>query len=138
MKVLLDTHVWLWMLGFPERLGPDAVALMRSDSDELILSAVTSWEIAVKWALGKLDLPEPPQVYVPDRMRAEGLRSLPVDHGHALQVASLPRHHGDPFDRLLIAQSQVERIPILTADRRFEPYDVEVVWADGYRPSREG
>jgi PIN domain nuclease of toxin-antitoxin system len=131
VKVLLDTHVWLWMLAFPERLGSRAIDLVRSDSDELILSAVSSWEIAVKWALGKLDLPQPPEIYVPDRMQAEGIGSLAVDHGHALHVASLPQHHGDPFDRLLIAQSQVERIPIVTADRRFELYDVEVVWADG-------
>lgn len=119
------------MQGFPERLGARAVQLLRHESTELMLSAVVSWEVAVKWSLGKLELPERPHIYVPDRIRAEGLGSLPIDHSHALHVADLPRHHRDPFDRLLIAQGQVEGLPILTADRRFEPYDVELVWADG-------
>jgi PIN domain nuclease of toxin-antitoxin system len=130
VKVLLDTHVWLWMLAFPERLGPTAAKLLGSDAQQLILSAVSSWEIAIKWSAGKLELPEPPHVYVPERMEAEGIQSLPVNHAHALQVASLPPHHADPFDRLLIAQSQVEGTPIVTSDRRFELYEVEVVWAD--------
>lgn len=95
----------------------------------MLLSAASSWEIAIKYALGRLPLPEPPGEYVPDRMRTSGVIPLPVEHSHALGVATLPLHHGDPFDRLLIAQAQAEAIPILTADREFDSYDVEVLRA---------
>lgn len=129
MRLLLDTHTWLWMQAKSKRLNPDAMALLRDPGNELLLSAVTSWEIAVKYALGKLPLPAPPAEYVPDRMRSSGVVALPVTHSHALHVATLPEHHRDPFDRMLIAQAQTEQLTILTADRLFERYDVPLRWS---------
>ena len=129
MRVLLDTQCWLWMLAAPERLSSSARSLVASASNELLLSAASAWEIAIKHALGKLRLPAPPAESLPPLMAKTGVTPLPVLHGHAFRVAELPPHHRDPFDRLLIAQAQVERVPILTADRVFARYDVEILTA---------
>lgn len=126
MKILLDTQVWLWLQTSPERLNPGALSLVNDSRNSLLLSAASSWEIAIKYALGKLPLPETPAAYVPERMRRSGVDGIAVDHAHALHVAALPQHHRDPFDRLLIAQAQLEGLVILTADPSFEPYDVEL------------
>lgn len=130
MKVLLDTHVWLWLRTQPERVREDVRAQLADERAELLLSAASSWEIAIKHALGKLPLPEPPNTYVPSRMRSDGVDGLPVTHAHALRVADLPHHHGDPFDRLLVAQAQVEKLTIVTVDPQLERYDVPVIRAD--------
>ncbi len=111
----------------PDRLRPDVRETFIDGSSTLILSAASSWEIAIKYSLGKLPLPEPPQTYIPTRMRRDAVDALPITHVHTLHVASLPHHHGDPFDRLLIAQAQLEGIPIVTADRQIPRYDVEVL-----------
>ena len=129
MRVLLDTQVWLWMLSAPERLSKKARALVVSQDNELLLSAASAWEIAIKHAIGKLQLPEPPEEYIPPLMIQTAITPLAVNHRHALRVASLPTHHRDPFDRLLIAQAQIEELPILTADRAFRLYDVRVLLA---------
>jgi PIN domain nuclease of toxin-antitoxin system len=99
---------------------------LSDSANELFLSAASAWEIAIKYALGKLALPAPPASYVPSRMKSSGTSGLPIEHVHALHVASLPDHHRDPFDRLLIAQAQVERIPIVSSDEQFARYDVEL------------
>lgn len=129
MRVLLDTQVWLWMLAAPERLSRRARLLVVSSDNELVLSAASAWEIAIKFALGKIQLPEAPIEYIPRLMTRTGVTPLPVHHRHALHVATLPAHHRDPFDRLLVAQAQLELLPILTADRVFRSYDVKVVSA---------
>ena len=129
MTYLLDTHVWLWMLGDPDRIRPDLAAELRESRTRLLLSAASSWEIAIKWAVGRLPLPEPPATYVPSRMQRTNVESLAVTHSHALQVATLPRHHGDPFDRLLVAQAQLEGVPLVTVDSALDAYDVETVHA---------
>ncbi|MGH2728219.1 MAG: type II toxin-antitoxin system VapC family toxin [Actinomycetota bacterium] len=129
MRVLLDTQVWLWLQASPDRLGPEASKIVRDTANSLLLSAASSWEIAIKYALGKLRLPEEPAAYVPERMRRNGVDGLAVDHAHALHVASLPPHHRDPFDRLLIAQARLEGLVILTADPGFGLYDVELLSA---------
>jgi PIN domain nuclease of toxin-antitoxin system len=131
VRILLDTHCWLWMLAAPERFSAIALTLVEDRRNELLLSAASSWEIAIKYALGKLSLPAPPSEYVPDRMRTSGVGALAVQHAHALHVAGLPRHHSDPFDRLLVAQAMLEELPILTVDRQLEPYAVELIWAAG-------
>ena len=130
MRILLDTQTWLWMQVSPDRLNDEALALVGDSDQELLLSAASSWEIAIKVALGKLTLPTNPAVYVPDRMRSSGVAALPVTHPHALAVATLPQHHRDPFDRLLVAQAQLENLTILTADRVFDSYDVSVRRSD--------
>ena len=129
MRVLLDTHCFLWMQAALRKLSPAARAIVEDVDNELLLSAASSWEIAVKYALGKLPLPLPTLEYVPSRMAASGVVGLPVEHAHALQVSVLPPHHRDPFDRLLVAQAIVERIPILTADAQLAAYDVELLSA---------
>ena len=127
MRYLVDTHVWLWMLTAPDRIRGKATGVIGDGSSALLLSAASSWEIAIKYAIGRLPLPEAPETYVPSRMRATGLESLPISHTHALRVAGLPRHHDDPFDRLLVAQAQLEGLTIVTADAAFERYDVPVL-----------
>ena len=130
MKLLLDTQVWLWMQASPQRFSSAARRMVDDQDNVLLLSPVSAWEIASKYALGRLTLPIPHAEYVPSRMKSSGVDALALQHSHALQVASLPWHHQDPFDRLLIAQAQVEGLPILSADRRLAAYDVELVWAD--------
>jgi len=124
---LLDTHVWLWLLSDPERIRPDLLSELRDSRTRLLLSAASSWEIAIKWAVGRLPLPAPAASYVPSRMQRSSVEGLAVAHAHALQVAALPPYHRDPFDRLLIAQAQLEGLTLATADRVFGAYDVPVV-----------
>jgi PIN domain nuclease of toxin-antitoxin system len=130
VNLLLDTPCWLWMQASPEKFSARARAILDDPDNVLLLSPVSAWEIASKYALGRLTLPVPPAEYVPSRMKSSGVDALALQHSHALQVASLPWHHQDPFDRLLIAQAQVEGLPILSADRRLAAYDVELQWAD--------
>lgn len=124
MRLLLDTHCWLWMQTAPDRFSADVRTLIEAAETELLLSAASAWEVAIKYALGKLDLPEPPETYVPQRMAYHNIQALSIKHEHALAVTDLPQHHRDPFDRLLIAQARVEGMPLLTADPAVERYDV--------------
>lgn len=130
MRILLDTHAWLWLQTTPERLSERALALVSDPGNDLYLSAASAWEIAIKYALGKLPLPEPPAEYVPTRLRTSGASPLFVEHRHALHVASLPHHHRDPFDRLLIAQAHLDGLSLLTTDPELEPYGVDIVPAE--------
>jgi PIN domain nuclease of toxin-antitoxin system len=124
MRVLVDTQCWLWMTAAPERFSAAAREIVERREHELFLSAASAWEIAIKYAIGKLQLPEPPAAYVPARIDMTGVRALGVDLAHALRVSTLPAHHRDPFDRLLIAQAQIEDLTILTSDPMFDAYDV--------------
>jgi PIN domain nuclease of toxin-antitoxin system len=123
---LLDTHTFLWMNNDPARLG-SARDLIADPENELLLSAVVAWEIGIKWALGRLPLPDRPARWVPDRMRQTRSTPLDITIEHTLGVADLPSHHSDPFDRLLIAQALAENVSIITTDRAFEQYDVDLV-----------
>jgi PIN domain nuclease of toxin-antitoxin system len=134
MRVLLDTHVFLWSCLEPTKLSDIARRMLEDPANELLFSAASSWEIAIKAGMKKLELPAPPARYIPSRLDAMGLTPLPVEHGHALRVAQLPRHHGDPFDRLLIAQSQLEDATLATGDPQFLLYDVDVLWAAAGEP----
>ncbi|HUO84849.1 MAG TPA: type II toxin-antitoxin system VapC family toxin [Thermoanaerobaculia bacterium] len=127
MRLLVDTHCWLWMLVEPERFSAASHEILESADNELFLSAASSWEISVKYSLGELVLPDPPAEYVPDLMLRSGVRGLPIEHRHALAVASLPLHHRDPFDRLLVAQAMVESLPIMTADPQLSLYAIELI-----------
>lgn len=129
MRLLLDTRCWLWMRGDPARLSGRSLELLRDPDSELTLSAVSAWEIAIKYAAGKLRLPEPPAVFVDRRIKEDRLLALAISHLHALRAGELPPHHRDPFDRLLIAQAQLERLTLLTADRDLARYDVPIHWA---------
>jgi len=129
VRALLDTSVFLLMAAAPDQLSREATAVIENEGVELWLSAASAWEIAIKASVGKLDLPDPPARFVPERMDSMYVDPLPVAHVHALTVVSLPMHHRDPFDRLLIAQALVERVPIISADPAFARYDVELIRA---------
>jgi PIN domain nuclease of toxin-antitoxin system len=129
VSVLIDTHCWLCANAAPSRLNEKARSIIEDRSSAIYLSAASSWEISIKVSLGKLRLPEPPEVYVPKRMADQAIESLPIEHVHALRVGVLPQHHKDPFDRIIIAQAQIEDMPILTADKQITLYDVKVIWA---------
>jgi PIN domain nuclease of toxin-antitoxin system len=128
MKYLLDTSVWLWSVGTVDRINKQGRDLLADGKQELYLSAASAWEIGIKAALGKLRLPESPVRYVPTRLTQQGIDPLPVLQQHALAVYELPMHHTDPFDRLLIAQAQLEDMVILTADNIFGKYKVRLLW----------
>lgn len=134
MRLLLDTHVWLWWFLEPRRLSERAKGLIAGEDQVLLFSAASSWEIAIKYALGKLKLPEPPSRFVPERIARQAMVPLAVEHSHALRVSELPRHHEDPFDRLLVAQAQLEKATMLTADPLFLLYDVDILWAGAGAP----
>ena len=134
-RILFDTHAFLWSRLSPDRLG-QARALLENPDTTLLLSAVSSWEIAIKWSLGKLDLPEPPSRYIPARMQLDSLQGLPVEHSHALAVAELPHLHRDPFDRLLVAQAIAENVRIATADPAIRQYDPPILWLGAPDQSR--
>lgn len=128
MRLLLDTHIFLWLHTEPERLG-EHLPLVEDRRTELLVSAVVSWEIAIKYQLGRLPLPEPPERYVPERLRAIGAQALPIEHTHALAVAALAPLHRDPFDRLLVAQAGLLDVPILTADPAIARYSAPTIMA---------
>lgn len=129
MRFLLDTHVWIWWLGSPELLSAQTRAILADPESELSLSAASVWEMAIKVSIGKLQLPGPIDVFVPGQLSQDGIQLLPVQLSHALKVASLPHHHRDPFDRMLLAQAEVESLALITADPLLKPYGVRLVWA---------
>jgi PIN domain nuclease of toxin-antitoxin system len=128
MKYLLDTVTWLWSVGPSEKIGKAGLEILSDGEAKMYLSAASAWEIAIKAQLGKFDLPEPPGSYIPNRLAQQRIRSLPITQDHAVKVYDLPRAHADPFDRLIIAQAIVEDMTVLTSDRVFGKYPVEVLW----------
>ena len=128
MRALLDTHAFLWSTADPDRLSEAARSFIEDPANDVLLSAVTAWEVAIKYANGRLDLPEPVETFIASRVVDLGLQPLPVEISHALRVAGLPRLHNDPFDRLLVAQAQLEKLPLLTSDPDVARYDVEIIW----------
>jgi len=127
MRVLLDTHAFLWFMAGDARLSQKAREAMSDEKAELFLSAVSVWEMAIKTALGRLQLPLPVADYVAEKIR-DGFQVMPIDWVHAAAVQKLPFHHRDPFDRLIIAQAQVEKLPLVSGDRLFRKYNIQLVW----------
>ena len=128
MKALLDTHTFLWWNMDDPLLSPTARAILADGANEIYLSAASAWEIAIKAARGRLILPEPAEFYVSRRLMHHRFLPLPVTISHALHVAGLPWLHNDPFDRLLVAQGQVEQMALLSADGDIARYEVQVIW----------
>jgi PIN domain nuclease of toxin-antitoxin system len=128
VKYLLDTNVFLWSNGAPEKLNRRATTVLSSRSSEVYLSAASSWEIAIKFALRALRLPSPPSQFIPDALRVLSIRSLEISHFHSIAAGALPPHHRDPFDRMLIAQACSEGMVLLTADKVFAKYEVEAMF----------
>ena len=128
MKVLLDTCTFLWIVTDARELSPRAREIFRAPEVEVYLSAVSVWEIAVKHALGRLPLPEPPARFVPAEREAHGIDSLPLDEESVLQAARLPQVHRDPFDRMLVCQAIAHGLAILTPDPLIADYPARIVW----------
>jgi PIN domain nuclease of toxin-antitoxin system len=127
VTLLLDSQALLWWRAGSRKLGPRARAAISQDAFGVLVSAASAWELAIKSATGKLTLREPVERWLPAALDGSGFDTLPVTLAHALAVTSLPLHHADPFDRLLIAQAQLENLTIVTADSAFEEYDVKLL-----------
>ncbi|MFV1962844.1 MAG: type II toxin-antitoxin system VapC family toxin [Acidimicrobiia bacterium] len=111
----------------PERIGRHTLTLLADERNELYLSSASAWEIAIKFPRDNVQLPDPPDRSVPDRLPASGVDRLPVEHSHALLVSRLDDHHRDLFDRLLVSQAMLERLPIISADKSLAAYEVEFI-----------
>ena len=128
MNALLDTHTFLWWITDNAELSPRAREVIGDGDNTLYVSAASGWEIAIKAKLGRLQLPDNPARFVAEHMSLNAITSLPIQLSHALHVYTLPNHHRDPFDRMLVAQSQLEKLPIVTKDPQIGRYSVEVIW----------
>ena len=129
MRVLLDTHAFLWWVTeHGARLSDRARDVIVDGDTEIAFSIASVWEIAIKAGAGRMELPDAVERYLPDRLRHHAIELLAIELPHALRAGALPHIHGDPFDRMLVAQAQVEGLPILTADPAISRYDVETIW----------
>lgn len=128
MKLLLDTVTFLWLASGDERLSERAAQLALDPEHELFLSAISAWEIAVKHALGKLPLPERPEVFVPRHREHLGAEPLPLTERAALALTRLPRLHTDPFDRMLVCQALADGLTLLTPDPQLRAYPALTEW----------
>ncbi|HAA33827.1 MAG TPA: PIN domain nuclease [Firmicutes bacterium] len=128
MRALLDTHVFLWWITDSPKLSSRAREIISDGGNTLYLSAASGWEMVVKARLGKLELPGNPVAFIFEQLSANDIIELPVRMNHTLHVYSLPPHHRDPFDRLLVSQAQLEILPIISADKQIAEYDVKVIW----------
>jgi PIN domain nuclease of toxin-antitoxin system len=129
LKLLLDTQCLLWWFTEPERLNSEAIDQIVSEDNELFFSVASAWEIAIKVGIGKLPLPEPVDTYIASRMRLLDAKYLDIVFPHACRVGTLPLLHRDPFDRILIAQAQIEQMTLVTADEILTQYGVKLLWA---------
>ena len=127
MKLLLDTHIFIWWTDQPEKLSPSALSALEDEANELLLSVASVWEMQIKTQLGKLKLRLPLKVLVENQQETNDLTVSPVALTHVLALDALPFHHKDPFDRLLIAQSIAEGLTIVTADSQFSAYSVKLL-----------
>jgi PIN domain nuclease of toxin-antitoxin system len=129
VRALIDTHTFLWWASSGgSNLSPRAAEFIADPANEILFSAASAWEIAIKVSSQRLRLPARPERYVPDRVRRHGFTVMPIEMAHALRVSRLPRIHRDPFDRVLVAQALVEDISIVTSDPAIGRYDVETIW----------
>jgi PIN domain nuclease of toxin-antitoxin system len=129
LRLLVDTHCWLWFLLSPEKLNAASREALSDGEHSIYFSTACAWEIVIKEALGKLELPLPPSKYIPARLSQLGHEQLPILQEHVLELEKLPAHHRDPFDRILLAQARIEELLLVTADRTFALYDQPLLWA---------
>jgi PIN domain nuclease of toxin-antitoxin system len=127
VSLLIDTHILIWLLAGSSRLSRDVQDTLANRRNTVFLSVASTWEMAIKVGLGKLDLPPGLHVWLPAELDSAGLRLLPIELEHTLGVEALPHHHRDPFDRLLIAQAISDGLTIVTADLVFDLYDVPLL-----------
>ena len=127
MNLLLDANALLWWWESNKKLGRHVRGIVVRDAADVRVSAATAWEIAIKFQAGRLTLPAPVEHLIPAKLDQSGFRTLDISIEHAIAAATLPEHHDDPFDRLLIAQAQLENLTIVTSDMVFDAYDVKVL-----------
>lgn len=127
LNLLLDTHAFIWYLQDEPRLRRPTRELVDDPLNDVFVSAVAAWEIAIKAKLGKLEVPPNVAGWLPTQLTLNRFKQLPITVSHAAAVEGLPLHHRDPFDRLLIAQARAEQLTIVTTDAWFEAYDVRVI-----------
>jgi PIN domain nuclease of toxin-antitoxin system len=127
MKLLIDTHTFLWFIHDDPNLSDRAASLLESDVD-LLLSTASLWEIAIKVNLQKLTLPDAYEIFIPHQIQINSIEILPIQMSHLAVAVKLPLHHRDPFDRLLISQSIAEQTPIVSIDQKFDSYAVDRLW----------
>jgi PIN domain nuclease of toxin-antitoxin system len=127
MKYLIDTQILLWIFGDPSKLSQKALEITKQADIQLFVSAASFWEIAIKLSLDKLTLPVGLEQFVEETL-ANNIEIIGLEISYILKVASLPYHHRDPFDRLIISQSMVEGLPIISSDDKFSLYEIERVW----------
>lgn len=128
MRALLDTHAFLWWVNDDNRLSDRAREIIADPRNTLLFSAASGWEIAIKARLGKLRVAKNLERFITDQLRKNAIDILPVQLSHALHVHALPDHHRDPFDRLLVAQCHLEKLPLITGDPQLTAYSVETLW----------
>lgn len=128
MNLLLDTHAFLWFIEGSERLSATARELIEESANRPFLSAASLWEMAIKLSLGRLHMGRPFEDLIPEQMRLNGIQLLGIELEHVAPVTTLPFHHRDPFDRLLVAQAMVEQMPIVSADPAFDAYPIGRLW----------
>jgi PIN domain nuclease of toxin-antitoxin system len=128
MRYLLDTTVFVWSLKEPEKLNKSALGVLEDNGQEVFLSAVSSWEIVIKAAIGKLTLPKDPAQLLAETLTKFAIQPLSITHAHSLAVGELTLYHRDPFDRMLVAQARSENMVLMTADMVMEKYPVETLW----------
>jgi PIN domain nuclease of toxin-antitoxin system len=128
MKLLLDTHTFIWWDSEPAKLSPQALAVCQDRQNVLLLSVVSVWEIQIKFQLGKLRLALPMKEIVETQRQTNNIEILPMALAHVLALENLPAHHKDPFDRLLVAQAMVEGAVLVSGDPNIAKYAVQVVW----------
>lgn len=128
MRALLDTHAFLWWISDDRRLSEKARAIIADGHNELFFSAASGWEISIKAGLGRLDIPDNLERFIADQLSRNAIAALPIYLSHALHTRTLPDHHRDPFDRVLVSQAILEKMPLLSADPQIARYSVEVVW----------
>jgi PIN domain nuclease of toxin-antitoxin system len=128
MRLLLDTCTFLWLILGADDLSEKAKTLFVDPDNDVYLSVVSAWEIAVKYSIGRLELPEDPRVYVPQQRERHAIRSLPLDEPESLQVSTLPTIHDDPFDRMLISQALIHGMTIMSPDEAIKKYPVQIAW----------
>jgi len=128
MKILLDTCTFLWIITDAPELSNPARELFADPANEVYLSPISTWEIAIKHALGRLSVPEPPERFIPAQRRHHGIDTLPLEEEATLYLTRLPTYHNDPFDRMLICQAIVQGMVILTPDELILQYPVRSTW----------
>lgn len=128
MRALLDTHTFLWWIIDNPHMSPRVRDIMSNSSNELFLSAASCWEIAIKANIGRIKLPDKPHLFVSEQMALNMSQGLPIQISHAPHVFNLPHNHRDPFDRIIIVQAQLEKLPVLTLDSLISRYKVKIIW----------